>query len=99
MMFVMTFPNFVDTSIFAVKSSHSTTALWVVSGLALASNVAVLAYEIYKVAKTRRNPLKEEIYTDLPVYQQVAVLRGGAVQNHQPAAGAGMEIQPQVSND
>jgi len=75
MMFVMTFPSFVDTSIFAVKSSHSITALWVVSSLALASNVAVLVYEIYQVLKTKRNPLKEEIYTGLPAYQQVAKLR------------------------
>jgi cytochrome bd-type quinol oxidase subunit 2 len=75
MMFVMTFPTFVDTSMFAVKSSHNTTALWVVSGLALAANVAVLGYEIYKIVKTKRNPLKEEIYTELDAYKQVASLR------------------------
>jgi hypothetical protein len=71
MMFVMTVPSFVDTSIFAVKSSHSPVALWIVSGLALASNVAVLVYEIIKIAKTKRNPLKQEIYTDLAAYKQV----------------------------
>ncbi len=75
MMFVMTFPSFVDTSKFAVKSSHNPTALWIVSALALAANVAVLGYEIYKIAKTKRNPLKEEIYTDLPAYKQVAALK------------------------
>ena len=75
MMFVMTFPTFVDTSMFAVKSSHNTTALWVVSSLALASNIAVLVYEVYKIVKTKRNPLKEEIYTDLDAYKQVASLR------------------------
>jgi hypothetical protein len=71
MMFVMTVPSFVDTSIFAVKSSHNIAALWVVSGLALASNVAVLVYEIIKISQTKRNPLKEEIYTDLAAYKQV----------------------------
>ena len=71
MMFVMCFPSFVDTSMFAVKSSHNITALWVVSGLALASNVAVLVYEIITIARTKRNPLKEEIYTDLPAFKQV----------------------------
>lgn len=75
MMFVMTFPAFVDTSIFAVKSSHNTTALWLVSGLSLAANIAVLVYEIARILKTRRNPLKEEIYPDLPASQQVAILR------------------------
>lgn len=76
MTFVMTFPTFVDTSKFAVKSSHSTTALWVVSSLALAANVGVLAYQAYKMAKTRRNPLKEELYTDLAAYKKVAAERG-----------------------
>ena len=75
MMFVMSFPSFVDTSMFAVKSSHNPAALWVVSGLALASNLAVLVYELYKINKTKRNPLKEEIYTDLPAYQKVAALK------------------------
>ncbi len=75
MMFVMTFPSFVDTSVFAVKSSHNTTALFVVSALALAANLAVLVYEVYKIIKTKRNPLKEEIYTDLAAYKQVAGLK------------------------
>jgi hypothetical protein len=71
-MFAMTFPAFIDTSMFAVKSSHSVTALWVVSSLALASNMAVFIYHVYKIVKFKRNPLKEEIYTDLPAYQAVA---------------------------
>jgi hypothetical protein len=75
MMFVMTFPAFVDTSTFAVKSSHNPTALMVVSSLALAANVGVLVFEIIKIVKTKRNPLKEEIYTELPAYKQVASLR------------------------
>ena len=71
-MFAMTFPAFIDTSMFAVKSSHSVTALWVVSSLALASNMAVFIYHVYKIVKFKRNPLKEEIYTDLPAYKAVA---------------------------
>ena len=71
-MFAMTFPAFIDTSKFAVKSSHSATALWIVSSLALASNIAVFIYQFYKIAKTKRNPLKEEIYTDLAAYKSVA---------------------------
>ncbi len=74
MMFVMSFPNFVDTSTFAIKSSHNPTALMVVSSLALAANLGVLGYEIYKIVKTKRNPLKEELYTDLAAYQSVAAL-------------------------
>jgi hypothetical protein len=71
MMFVMCFPGFVDTSIFAVKSSHNETALWVVSALALASNIAVFVYHFYKVFKYKRNPFKEEVHTDLKDYKLV----------------------------
>ncbi len=56
---------------FAVKSSHSATALWVVSSLALASNIAVFIYHVYKIVKLKRNPLKEEVYTDLAAYKAV----------------------------
>jgi hypothetical protein len=75
MMFVMCFPSFVDTSKFAVKSSHNTTALWIISALALASNLGVLGYEVYRIAKTRKNPLKEELYGDLAAYKAVAALK------------------------
>ncbi|WDC84793.1 DUF5692 family protein [Caloramator sp. mosi_1] len=71
MMFVMCFPNFVDTSRFAVKSSHSTTALFVVSLLALLSNIAVFIYHYYKIFKFKKNPFKEEIHTDLNSYKAV----------------------------
>jgi len=94
MMFVMTFPSFVDTSTFAVKSSHSVTALWVVSGLSLAINVAVLVYEIYKIVKTGRNPLKEELYTDLPAYQEVAALQGIPAKDSPVVAHSGMGLEP-----
>lgn len=94
MMFVMTFPSFVDTSMFAVKSSHSVTALWVVGGLSLGVNVAVLVYEIYKIVQTKRNPLKEELYTDLPAYQEVAALNGNPVKNNPAVAHSGMSLEP-----
>ncbi|WP_304226601.1 DUF5692 family protein [Gracilinema caldarium] len=64
MMFVMTFPTFVDTSLFAVKSSHNVAALYVVSGLSLASNVAVAVYHFYRILKHKKNPLAEEVYSE-----------------------------------
>jgi hypothetical protein len=67
----MTFPSFVDTSTFAVKSSHSVTTLWVVSFLSLAVNVAVLIYHFYKVVKHKYNPFKFEVYTDLTGYKRM----------------------------
>lgn len=72
MMFVMCFPGFVDTSMFAVKSSHNPVALYVVSGLSLAFNIGVFVYHFGKILKEKRNPLKEEIYTDLAAFKEVA---------------------------
>ncbi|HPD79856.1 MAG TPA: DUF5692 family protein [Spirochaetia bacterium] len=76
MMFVMTYPSFVDTSAYAVKSSHSTTALWVVSGLSLVVNVVVTGYHVYRLIKNKVNPFKAEVYTDLQAYKKIAELKG-----------------------
>lgn len=71
MMFVMCFPSFVDTSKFAVKSSHNETALFVISFLSLAINIAVFVYHFGKILKLKRNPLREEIHTDLKAFQSI----------------------------
>lgn len=71
MMFTMSFPAFVGDSMFAVQSSHNPTALFVVSALALAANVAVLVYQVYKIVKYKKNPLKDEIHTDLDSYKAI----------------------------
>ena len=70
-MFAQTFPSFIDEGAFAVSSTYNETALFIVSFLALASNVAVIIYMIYKVVKTKRNPYLKELYTDLKKYQEV----------------------------
>jgi len=75
-MFSLTWPTFADTSKFAVKSSHSTTALLVVSGLALAANIAVCIYHFSRIIKYKRNPLKDEIYTDLNAYKVISENQG-----------------------
>ena len=72
-MFAMTFPAFIDTSRFAVKSSHNETALWIVSGLALAFNLGVAIYHLCRIVKYKRNPLTHDIYTDLAAYKSVAL--------------------------
>ncbi|MDX2321848.1 MAG: DUF5692 family protein [Moritella sp.] len=71
MMFVMTFPGFVDTSMFAVKASGSTTAMWSISILSILANIAVFVYQVRKIRKNKLNPLKHELYTDLKAYQEV----------------------------
>ncbi|HCQ88672.1 MAG TPA: hypothetical protein DIU45_01520 [Clostridium sp.] len=72
-MFSLTFPTFADTSKFAVYSSHNEAALWVVSGLALAANIAVFIYHFGRIIKYKRNPFRDEIYTDLKEYKVVMV--------------------------
>lgn len=73
-MFAMTAPNFIDHSQFAVKSTHSAAPLFIASFLALAANVALFIYYIYKVKKTRRNPVTSELYTDLEAYKEIKAL-------------------------
>jgi hypothetical protein len=73
MMFTMAVPAFVTDSKFAVDASHNTTALFLVSAISLASNVALAVYQVRKIAATRRNPLTgAELYTDLAAYKKVA---------------------------
>ena len=71
MMFVMSFPTFVDTSKFAIKSSHNETALFIVSFLALASNVAVFIYHFGKIIKYKRNPIHTEVHSDLAAFKEI----------------------------
>ncbi|WP_061996246.1 DUF5692 family protein [Clostridium sp. ATCC 25772] len=73
-MFAMTCPSFIDESQFAVRSSHNSTALFIVSLIALIANIAVFIYYVYKIVKTKRNPIKGELYTDLNSYKEIKAL-------------------------
>jgi len=39
--------------------------------MALAGNIAVFVYMIYKINTTKKNPYKEELYTDLNKFKEV----------------------------
>ena len=54
-----------------VKASQNTTALFIISAIALLANVALIIYHVYKIVKNKRNPLKDEIYTDLQEYKSI----------------------------
>lgn len=71
MIFAMSYSTFMDDSIFTVHSSHNTTALMVVSILALVSNIAVFVYHFNKVIKYKRNPFKTEVHSDLESYKEI----------------------------
>ena len=73
-MWAQTDPGFIDTSSWAVKSTNNPKILFAVSLIALASNVAVAVYMLYKVIKTRKNPYAGELYADLRAYGEVRAL-------------------------
>ena len=75
-MFAMTYPAFVDSSRFAVKSSNDPAALFLVSLASLVFNLGVLGYEILVIARTGRNPLKQELYTHLRSYKAALPAEG-----------------------
>lgn len=65
MMFTMAVPTFVTSSQFSVESSHNPTALFIVSFIALAVNVAVLIYQVYVIITRKKNPLRDELFDHL----------------------------------
>ncbi|MDL2258791.1 DUF5692 family protein [Eubacteriales bacterium OttesenSCG-928-K08] len=73
-MFAQTFPMFQDYGMFRVDSTYNPTVYFVVSLLALVANVVVFGYMIYKVKKTKRNPYKGELYSDLAAYKKIKAL-------------------------
>lgn len=71
MMLMMTIPNFFVHGKYAVASTHSATAYYAVSILALAANVAVGIYQLRIIIKNKKNPLKDELYADKKSYQAI----------------------------
>lgn len=69
MMLMMTVPNFFVSGKYAVASTHSPAAYYAVSALALAFNLGVAAYQLRVILRTRRNPLKDDLYAGTPAYE------------------------------
>lgn len=65
----------VNSGIYQIASaSPNTTVLFIISFLALCANIAVFVYMIIRVIKTKRNPYKGELYTDLEAYKEIKAL-------------------------
>ena len=65
MMWVMTFPYFFAVgSTFNVSVSYNPAANWTLALVALAFNVVLFIWQVYRIVKYRFNPLKDEIWTD-----------------------------------
>lgn len=69
-MFVMTVPQFADR-IAPVPTTHNPKAFFMVSLLALLSNIALAVYQFYLIRRKRLNPLKDEIYVETNAYKRV----------------------------
>lgn len=76
MMFTMSVPAFVSTSEFAVQSSHNPTALFTVSLISLAANIAVLVYQVRTIVRRRRNPLTQELYDHTEKHREILEIAG-----------------------
>ena len=64
-----------DAGIYQVASAAPNTSfLFVMSLLALLANAAVFIYMIYRIMKTKKNPYKGELYSDLEKYKEVKAL-------------------------
>ena len=74
----MTFSYRLDLSAFAVKASLNPTALFLVSFLALAANIAVFVYHFAKVLKYKRN-IAVGVHSDLGEYQALVAERVPAI--------------------
>lgn len=69
MMLMMTFPSFFVSGKYAVASTRNPAAFYAVSAIALAFNLGVAAYQLRVIIRTRRNPLKDELYAGTPAYE------------------------------
>jgi len=75
-MFSLTFPTYSTTEFFSITSTLQTTPMVVLSILSLISNGLVFAYQINQMIKTKRNPLRVELYAGLKSHTSILESNG-----------------------
>jgi len=75
-MFTLTFPSYSMTPYFDITSTLQTTPMLILSVLSLLSNALVFAYQMYRIIKTKRNPLTEELYKGLSTHSTILESNG-----------------------
>ena len=65
---VLTFPHFMQDSMFAHRSAHNPWAMFILSAAALGTNVWVFAAHVRTIVSKRRNPLTQEVHADEATY-------------------------------
>lgn len=69
-MFIMTVPQFADR-IAPVPTTHNPKAFMLIGIVSLTANLALFVYQLLRIIKAKKNPLKDEIYTDTKTYKKV----------------------------
>ena len=65
---VLTFPHFMQDSMFAHRSAHNPSAMFIISAAALLANVWVFGRHVYVIVSKKRNPFTQEVHADEPTY-------------------------------
>ena len=65
---VLTFPHFMQDSMFAHRSAHNPWAMLILSAAALVANVWVFGAHVRTIVSKRRNPLTQEVHADEATY-------------------------------
>ncbi|WP_067780032.1 DUF5692 family protein [Actinomyces vulturis] len=68
---VLTFPHFMQDSMFAHRSAHNPTAMTLLAAASLIANIAVFSYHMWRIIKKKRNPFIQEVYSDTPSYARM----------------------------
>lgn len=68
--------NYAKYPVFGITSTHNPNALLTLSILAIISNAAVFVYVVYKIVKTKRNPITQDLFTDLKSYEKNLTANG-----------------------
>lgn len=53
---------------FAHRSAHNPTAMFIISAAALIANLWVFGSHVYVIVSKKRNPFRQEVHVDEPTY-------------------------------
>ncbi len=71
MMIVFTIPDVFANSVITVHSSWNPQAMMLLSVITLLFNIGLLIYQVNLIIKTKRNPIKGELYFDTKEYKEI----------------------------
>lgn len=72
-MFSLTFPGYEHTAAFSLTTSENPNAMLVLGIISLVFNAVVFGFAVFTAIKKRKNPITNDLYTDLKSYKKVLV--------------------------